>query len=140
MFIIRIFLQLVKLSQAELVVIDEAAAIPLPVVKELISGMLVLPLLLLYGCPYMVFLASTINGYEGTGRSLSLKLLQQLREQSAGITSSDKSGSVMSGFKGAFGISSFIYFISLIRIFIHSLVNIHLFIKYWKYFRLYCEF
>uniref|UniRef100_A0A0M3JK39 UPF0202 protein (inferred by orthology to a C. elegans protein) n=1 Tax=Anisakis simplex TaxID=6269 RepID=A0A0M3JK39_ANISI len=75
------------LSQAELVVIDEAAAIPLPVVKELISG------------PYMVFLASTINGYEGTGRSLSLKLLQQLREQSAGITSSDKSGSVMSGFK-----------------------------------------
>lgn len=31
--------------------------------------------------PYLVFLASTINGYEGTGRSLSLKLLQQLRIQ-----------------------------------------------------------
>lgn len=31
--------------------------------------------------PYLVFLASTINGYEGTGRSLSLKLLQQLRVQ-----------------------------------------------------------
>jgi N-acetyltransferase 10 len=30
--------------------------------------------------PYLVFLASTINGYEGTGRSLSLKLIQQLRE------------------------------------------------------------
>lgn len=29
----------------------------------------------------MVFLASTINGYEGTGRSLSLKLLEQLRCQ-----------------------------------------------------------
>lgn len=29
----------------------------------------------------MVFLASTINGYEGTGRSLSLKLLEQLRQQ-----------------------------------------------------------
>uniref|UniRef100_A0A7E4UYI6 RNA cytidine acetyltransferase n=1 Tax=Panagrellus redivivus TaxID=6233 RepID=A0A7E4UYI6_PANRE len=64
-----------KLGQAELVVIDEAAAIPLPLVKELISG------------PYLVFLASTINGYEGTGRSLSLKLLQQLRTQAA--TSSD---------------------------------------------------
>ncbi|KAJ1914057.1 N-acetyltransferase 10 [Mycoemilia scoparia] len=59
------------LAQAELVVIDEAAAIPLPLVKKLIG-------------PYLVFMASTINGYEGTGRSLSLKLLQQLREQSRG--------------------------------------------------------
>ncbi|KCV71673.1 tRNA(Met) cytidine acetyltransferase [Fonticula alba] len=57
------------LGQAELVVIDEAAAIPLPLVRALMG-------------PYLVFLASTINGYEGTGRSLSLKLLQQLREQS----------------------------------------------------------
>jgi N-acetyltransferase 10 len=56
------------LSQAELVVIDEAAAIPLPLVKKLIG-------------PYLVFMASTINGYEGTGRSLSLKLVQQLREK-----------------------------------------------------------
>ena len=32
--------------------------------------------------PYLVFMASTINGYEGTGRSLSLKLLDQLRQQS----------------------------------------------------------
>ena len=31
-------------------------------------------------------MASTINGYEGTGRSLSLKLIKQLREQSRGIT------------------------------------------------------
>lgn len=31
--------------------------------------------------PYLVFLSSTINGYEGTGRSLSLKLIHQLREQ-----------------------------------------------------------
>merc|ERR1712240_538161 len=59
-----------KLSQAELVVIDEAAAIPLPLVKSLLG-------------PYLVFMASTINGYEGTGRSLSLKLLEQLRQQSA---------------------------------------------------------
>ena len=28
-----------------------------------------------------MFLSSTINGYEGTGRSLSLKLLNKLREQ-----------------------------------------------------------
>jgi len=59
-----------KLSQAELLVIDEAAAIPLPLVKELLG-------------PYLVFMSSTINGYEGTGRSLSLKLLEQLRQQSS---------------------------------------------------------
>ncbi|KAF3092983.1 N-acetyltransferase 10 [Orbilia oligospora] len=57
------------LGQAELVVIDEAAAIPLPLVRNLLG-------------PYLVFMASTINGYEGTGRSLSLKLIQQLRDQS----------------------------------------------------------
>jgi N-acetyltransferase 10 len=59
------------LGQAELLVIDEAAAIPLPKVKKLMGS-------------YLVFMASTINGYEGTGRSLSLKLIQQLREQSRG--------------------------------------------------------
>ncbi|XP_068761214.1 RNA cytidine acetyltransferase-like [Montipora capricornis] len=63
-----------KLGQAELVVIDEAAAIPLPLVKDLMG-------------PYLVFLSSTVNGYEGTGRSLSLKLIQQLREQSAKLGS-----------------------------------------------------
>ncbi|WAQ86955.1 hypothetical protein PtA15_7A684 [Puccinia triticina] len=57
------------LGQAELVVIDEAAAIPIRLVKNLIG-------------PYLVFMASTINGYEGTGRSLSLKLISQLRELS----------------------------------------------------------
>lgn len=55
------------MGQAELVIIDEAAAIPLPLVRNLLG-------------PYLVFMASTINGYEGTGRSLSLKLVQQLRE------------------------------------------------------------
>ena len=58
----------VKLAQAELVAIDEAAAIPLPTVKNLLG-------------PYIVFLSSTVNGYEGTGRALSLKLIQQLRTQ-----------------------------------------------------------
>ncbi|PVV04845.1 hypothetical protein BB560_000639 [Smittium megazygosporum] len=57
------------LSQAELLVIDEAAAIPLPLVNKLLG-------------PYLVFMSSTINGYEGTGRSLSLKLLKKLRDQS----------------------------------------------------------
>lgn len=60
------------LGQAELLIIDEAAAIPLPLVKKLLG-------------PYLVFMASTINGYEGTGRSLSLKLIQQLRDQSKNI-------------------------------------------------------
>ena len=65
------------LGQAELVIIDEAAAIPLPLVKKLMG-------------PYLVFMASTINGYEGTGRSLSLKLIQQLREQSRpGVKTND---------------------------------------------------
>ncbi|CAK7262937.1 N-acetyltransferase 10 [Sporothrix epigloea] len=61
------------LGQAELLVIDEAAAIPLPLVRKLMG-------------PYLIFMASTINGYEGTGRSLSLKLIKQLREQSRGVS------------------------------------------------------
>lgn len=67
------------LGQAELVVIDEAAAIPLPLVRKLIG-------------PYLVFMASTINGYEGTGRSLSLKLIQQLRDQSYAPKKSSTNG------------------------------------------------
>ncbi|KAG7204791.1 hypothetical protein KM043_005198 [Ampulex compressa] len=66
-----------KLNQAELLVIDEAAAIPLTYVKAMLG-------------PYLIFLASTINGYEGTGRSLSLKLLQQLRTQTVGSNSHGK--------------------------------------------------
>jgi len=67
------------LGQAELLVIDEAAAIPLPLVRKLMG-------------PYLVFMASTINGYEGTGRSLSLKLIQQLREQSRGGAKANGAG------------------------------------------------
>ena len=37
--------------------------------------------------PYLVFMSSTVNGYEGTGRSLSLKLIAQLRQQSSGQAS-----------------------------------------------------
>ena len=38
-----------RLAQAELLIIDEAAAIPLPMVKQLLG-------------PYLVFLCSTVNG------------------------------------------------------------------------------
>ncbi|KAL2117460.1 hypothetical protein VTJ04DRAFT_7120 [Mycothermus thermophilus] len=69
------------LGQAELVVIDEAAAIPLPLVKKLMG-------------PYLVFMASTISGYEGTGRSLSLKLIKQLREQSRTGINPNGSGAI----------------------------------------------
>lgn len=69
------------LGQAELLVIDEAAAIPLPLVRKLMG-------------PYLVFMASTINGYEGTGRSLSLKLIKQLRDQSRGVTKSSEASQV----------------------------------------------
>lgn len=75
-----------KVAQAELVVIDEAAAIPLPTVKCLMG-------------PYLVFMSSTINGYEGTGRSLSLKLIQQLRTQQglANAAAANQAGSNVSG-------------------------------------------
>lgn len=78
-----------KLGQAELVCIDEAAAIPLPLVKNLLG-------------PYLVFMSSTVNGYEGTGRSLSLKLIQQLRQQSStfGGTSAELKKTVAMTTKG----------------------------------------
>ena len=69
-----------KLAQAELLVIDEAAAIPLTTVKALLG-------------PYLVFLCSTVNGYEGTGRSLSLKLIQQLRVEGARLSSRESDAS-----------------------------------------------
>ena len=73
-----------RVSQAELLIIDEAAAIPLPVVKQLLG-------------PYLVFLCSTVNGYEGTGRSLSLKLIQQLRQQGAKMSSQEVAAAAAAG-------------------------------------------
>lgn len=70
-----------QLGQAELLVIDEAAAIPLPLVKRLLG-------------PYLVFLSSTVNGYEGTGRALSHKLIKQLRDQSVAKTADGTGTSV----------------------------------------------
>lgn len=55
----------------ELLVIDEAAALPIPCVASLIGA-------------YVVVLASTVTGYEGTGRALQLKLMSRLRSQLGG--------------------------------------------------------
>ena len=66
-----------KFSTAEIVAIDEAAAIPLPIVRSILhqsnDG----------NMQRLTFLSSTVNGYEGTGRALSLKLLHELRERNA---------------------------------------------------------
>ena len=43
-----------RLAHAELVIVDERRWLPLPVVEKLLG-------------PYVVFLASTVTGYEGTG-------------------------------------------------------------------------
>eukprot|EP00923_Selenidium_pygospionis_P036202 GHVN01063520.1.p1 GENE.GHVN01063520.1~~GHVN01063520.1.p1 ORF type:complete len:819 (-),score=84.47 GHVN01063520.1:332-2788(-) len=67
-----------KCASTELLVIDEAAAIPTRAVHEILrlatdktlghTGML-------------VYVCSTTSGYEGTGRSLSLKLLANLKKK-----------------------------------------------------------
>jgi N-acetyltransferase 10 len=74
------------LGNCELLAIDEAAAIPLPTVKSLLG-------------PYVVFLSSTVHGYEGTGRALSLKLLSSLRKQRgmANVQASIKAGNAVKG-------------------------------------------
>ncbi|EJW03176.1 hypothetical protein EDEG_02481 [Edhazardia aedis USNM 41457] len=53
----------------DLMVIDEAACIPIPFLRRFLDANL-------------VFMASTINGYEGTGRSLALKLFSDLEKKS----------------------------------------------------------
>jgi N-acetyltransferase 10 len=65
--------ELDKFSSAEIVAIDEAAAIPLPVVRALMMQP-----------DRLNFLSSTVNGYEGTGRALSLKLIKELRDCKGG--------------------------------------------------------
>ncbi|KAG5503868.1 hypothetical protein JIQ42_07386 [Leishmania sp. Namibia] len=59
-----------KFAQAEVCVIDEAAALPLTLVKRILG-------------PYLVILSSTVSGYEGTGRSLSMKLVADMRRGSS---------------------------------------------------------
>ncbi|KAL0234112.1 hypothetical protein PCE1_001150 [Barthelona sp. PCE] len=53
---------------SDLLVIDEAAAIPLDTVRSMFEGNM-----------GMVFMSSTVVGYEGTGRSLSLKLVEKMK-------------------------------------------------------------
>lgn len=72
------------LAQAELLIVDEAAAIPLPRLRRLLG-------------PYLVFLASTVNGYEGTGRALSLKLIRELRVAANAAKNSSAKSSKSSG-------------------------------------------
>ncbi|KFG50794.1 ATPase (DUF699) protein, partial [Toxoplasma gondii FOU] len=67
------------LGHADLLVIDEAASIPLPIVKSLFG-------------PYVVLLSSTIHGYEGTGRALSLKLIQDLKQNKLSSLSNNPKG------------------------------------------------
>ena len=62
-----------KFNSAEIVAIDEAAAIPLPLVRALMNQP-----------DRLTFMSSTVNGYEGTGRALSLKLIKELRERKGG--------------------------------------------------------
>ena len=61
------------LQQAELLIIDEAAAIPLTKIRLLLKH------------HAMTWLSSTVNGYEGTGRSLSLKLLAELKDSKSTV-------------------------------------------------------
>jgi N-acetyltransferase 10 len=62
-----------KFSSAEIVAIDKAAAIPLPVVRAL-----------MHQPDRLTFLSSTINGCEGFGRALSLKLIKELMDSKGG--------------------------------------------------------
>jgi len=52
----------------DLLILDEAAAMPLPFVKQLLG-------------PYPTLLSSTVDGYEGTGRALQLKLLSEIKKE-----------------------------------------------------------
>lgn len=76
-----------KFASAELVAIDEAAAIPLPIVRALMGDRL-------------TFMSSTVNGYEGTGRALSLKLIKELRDlkgRGGIVTAADSAATAIAG-------------------------------------------
>lgn len=85
-----------KFTSAELVAIDEAAAIPLPTVRALMGDRL-------------TFMSSTVNGYEGTGRALSLKLLKELRDNKgkAQVEAANAAAADVTGPKGRKGESKF---------------------------------
>lgn len=68
-----------SLHNCDLLVIDEAASIPIKKVHGLITG-----------GTYPSFISSTVQGYEGTGRSLSLKLVGSLRASNSGLSFESK--------------------------------------------------
>lgn len=53
----------------DLLVVDEAAAIPIHILRPMI-----------FSCHCPVIISSTTHGYEGTGRSLSIKLIDEIRK------------------------------------------------------------
>ena len=61
--------ELASFAAADVVCVDEAAAIPLTYVRSVVRA-----------SKGVVVLSSTVKGYEGTGRGLSLKLFKELRE------------------------------------------------------------
>lgn len=75
-----------KFTSAEIVAVDEAAAIPLPCVRALMHQQV----------DRITFLSSTVNGYEGTGRALSLKLIKELRDSKSGRTADMQAASAAS--------------------------------------------
>jgi N-acetyltransferase 10 len=68
----------VLVSNADMIVIDEAAAIPLPLVKRLLPSV---SSTTSSSNQIIQLLSSTVDGYEGTGRSLSLKLFKELKNE-----------------------------------------------------------
>lgn len=63
---IKSFQDFTKAYSWEILIIEEAASIPLPIVEALCTR-------------GIVIISSTVGGYEGTGRSISLKLIEKFK-------------------------------------------------------------
>eukprot|EP00702_Spironucleus_salmonicida_P007154 EST48445.1 N-acetyltransferase-like protein [Spironucleus salmonicida] len=57
------------LSLADLIIVDEAAAMPVDVMNEILKA------------ESFVIVSSTVHGYEGSGRALTLKVLQNVQQR-----------------------------------------------------------
>uniref|UniRef100_A0A3B0MNS2 RNA cytidine acetyltransferase n=1 Tax=Theileria annulata TaxID=5874 RepID=A0A3B0MNS2_THEAN len=68
--------EFIKMFSWDILIIEEAASIPLPVVETLSSK-------------GIVIISSTTGGYEGTGRSISLKLIQKFKKTLSSDTLSE---------------------------------------------------
>lgn len=72
------------MATADIIAIDEAAAIPLPLVQGILNmGGKSKHNREMWNAnrPRLYLLSSTVHGYEGTGRALSLKLVAELRQR-----------------------------------------------------------